>query len=365
MNRGGIYFFVLVAFVLIAPDAVRAQNAPAGWAAILEKAKTETLVLHDQGNAAFDATIDAFTKKFGVKVDVTVSRPSQALTRLQLEQKNGTFDADVWWAITGLMATAAAPAGMFEPFEDYLVLPEVKDLGNWRDAEYLYGDSTHFVFTYNHEVNPAVYRNTAVMPEVKVDSFDALMNPQLRGKIVVRDASYPNAASYALAPMLKAKGPDFLAKFLKEQNPRVFDNPEQLDKMLINGGAAIEIGGQAQAYSQCRSDGGCKTIESIPAMETTISRGFGVLKRAPHPEAVKVWLNWILSKEGQELLVKEWAKANTSGAVSMRKDVAPAPGHEQYLPDFAHADRYVWVSTQRGDEEITQVTKIFKEWNAR
>jgi ABC-type Fe3+ transport system substrate-binding protein len=198
---------------------------------------------------------------------------------------------------------------------------------------------------------------------VKVDTFESLMNPKLKGKIVARDASYPNAGSYSLAPILKAKGADFLAKFLREQNPRVFDNPEQLDKMLTSGAAAVEIGGQAQSYSACRADGGCKTIESIPAMATTISRGFGVMKKAPHPEAVKVWLNWILSKEGQELLVKEWAKANTSGAVSMRKDVAPAPGHEQYLPDFAHADQYVWVSTERGDKDINTVTKIFKEWN--
>ncbi len=349
--------------LLALAGGAHAQEAPAGWAQTLEKAKTETLVMHNQGNAAFDAVVEAFTKKFGVKVDVTVSRPSQALTRLQLEQKNGVYQADIWWAITGLMATAAAPAGMYEPFENYLVLPEVKDLANWRSAEYLYGDSTHFVFTYNHEVNPAVYRNTAVLPAVKVDTFDSLMNPQLKGKIVARDASYPNAGSYAFAPILKAKGADFLAKFLKEQNPRVFDNPEQLDKMLTSGAAAVEIGGQAQAYSACRADGGCKTIHAIPTMATTISRGFGVMKHAPHPEAVKVWLNWILSKEGQELLVKEWAKANTSGAVSMRKDVAPAPGHEQYLPDFAHADQYVWVSTERGDQDINTVTRIFKEWN--
>jgi iron(III) transport system substrate-binding protein len=364
MKRGGIWSIALVALSLAAPNSAQAQGVPAGWSDILEKAKTETLVMHNQGNAAFDAVVEAFTKKFGIKVDVTVSRPSQALTRVQLEQKNGSYLGDVWWAITGLMTTVAAPTGMFEPIGDYL-RPEIKDVSVWRDPEYIYGDPTHFVFTYNHEVNPAVYRNHAVLPQVKVTDFDSLMNPQLKGKIVVREASYANAGSYALAPMLNVKGADFLANFLKQQDPRVFDNPKQLDKALISGAAAVEIGGQAQSYSQCRTDGGCQTIDSVPAMATTISRGFAVFKHAPHPEAVKVWLNWILSKEGQELLVKEWAKANTSGAVSMRKDVAPAPGHEQDLPDFKNANQYDRVSTQRGNEDIKKVTKIFKEWNSR
>jgi len=51
-----------------------------------------------------------------------------------------------------------------------------------------------------------------------------------------------------------------------------------------------------------------------------------------------------------------------SGATSMRKDVPPAPKHEEYLPDFANPGQYVWVATQKGDEEISVVTKIFKEW---
>ena len=32
------------------------------------------------------------------------------------------------------------------------------------------------------------------------------------------------------------------------------------------------------------------------------------------------------------------------------------------LPDFTDPGKYVWVATQKGDEEIGVVTKIFKEW---
>ena len=84
-------------------------------------------------------------------------------------------------------------------------------------------------------------------------------------------------------------------------------------------------------------------------------------KNPPHPEATKVWLNWFLSKDGQQTAVRHWAAQNPTGAVSMRKDVPPAPGHEQYLPDFAKANQYVFVSNEKGSKEIADTIKIFKE----
>jgi ABC-type Fe3+ transport system substrate-binding protein len=96
-------------------------------------------------------------------------------------------------------------------------------------------------------------------------------------------------------------------------------------------------------------------------MSTAVSRGFAVFKNAPNPEATKVFVNWILSKEGQTLLVSEWAKYNQTGAVSMRKDVEPHPDHRENQPDFSNPTQYVWVSTDDGSKEIDAVVKIFKE----
>lgn len=362
MLRARNLAFGILALMSIAPGTLSAQNAPDAWQQILDKAKTQKLVITNQGSPAYDAALDAFSKKFGIKVDATVARPTAVVARIQTEQRNSMFLADVWWSITGQMTSIASPAGMFEPFENYLVLPEVKDVGNWRHPDYLYGDAKRTVFTHSHEISRATYRNRDVLAEIKIDSYESLMDPKLKGKIVVRESSVPNAGSYALAPIYKAKGADFLARFLKEQQPRVFDNAEQLDTQLIRGAAAVAIGGQSSSFSQCKLDGGCKNIDEVEGFETAVSRGLAVFKNAPNPEATKVFINWILSKEGQELFVREWAKVNTSAAVSMRKDVAPAKGHEKDLPDFTKADRYVWASTQQGDEELKVVTGIFKTW---
>ncbi|MCD6074710.1 MAG: ABC-type Fe3+ transport system periplasmic component [Rhodospirillales bacterium] len=361
MLRIKTWLLGICVLVLTAPAAL-AQTAPAGWQQILDKAKTQKLVIINQGSPAYDATLDAFSKKFGIKVDATVARPSAATARVRTEQKNGLFLADVWWSITGQMTSIAVPAGMLEPFENFLVLPEVKDAVNWRHADYMYGDSKRMVFTHTHEVNRGMYRNRDVVPQVKIDSYESLMNPQLKGKIVVRDSSLPNAGSYALAPIYKTKGAEGLLRFLKEQQPRVYENPEQLDTQLIRGSAALAIGGQSTSFAQCKTDGGCKNIDEVDGFTVAVSRGLAVFKNAPNPEATKVFLNWVLSKEGQETFVREWAKVNPSAGISLRKDVAPAPGHEKDMPDFANAGQYVWVSTEQGDEEVKKVTELFKSW---
>ena len=352
---------VALATLVFSLDTVFAQDGDAAWKAIVEKAKSQTLIVVYQDNKAFDTLLEEFTKTTGVKVQATVARPTIILPRVKTEQTNGQYLWDVWWSITANMVNVAAPAGMLQPFEPFLILPEVKDVNQWRHKDYLYGDPGKFVFTYSHEVNYSAYRNKDVVPELKLDTVDALLDPKLKGKILVRDASQPNAGAFSLAPLYKAKGEDFLRKFLKDQDPKVLENPQQLDTTLMRGGAAVAFGMQGASYAQCVKDGGCKNINPIMTMATAVSRGLSIFKNAPNPEATKVFVNWLLSKNGQTSMVREWAKYNVSGAVSMRKDVDPDPDQKMDQPDFSNPTQYVWVSTDDGSKEIDAVVKIFKE----
>ena len=137
--------------------------------------------------------------------------------------------------------------------------------------------------------------------------------------------------------------------------------PQQLDAAITRGGQAVSIGLETYLWDKCRADGGCKEIDNLWQFGAAISLGFTIPRNAPDADAAKVFVNWYLSKEGQELWVKAWAKQNTSGAVSMRKDVAPFKGHESSMPDFSNPKNYVFVSSERGSEEVKDTIKIFKE----
>ena len=357
----GTFVLLCGALLCAAPTIAQSQSSDMIWDATLAKAKTQTLVMVNQGGPGFDKTIEAFTKKFGIKVEATVARPTVILPRVKTEQANGQYVWDLWWATTSNMTGTAGPAGMLQKFEDFLILPEVKDVSKWRHPDYIYGDAARMVFTHAHEVTASAYRNTEIVPDLDTDSIDGLLDPRLKGRIIVRDASQPNSGSSALAPLYTLKGEAFVARFLKDQDPRVLDNPQQIDSTMMRGGAAIAFGMQFFAYAQCVKDGGCKNIKPIAHLEAVSSRGLSVFKNAPNPEATKIFVNWVLSKEGQEVFVKEWAAANESGAVSMRKDVEPHPLHKRDLPDFARARDYVWVHTNEGAKEVDAVVRIFKE----
>jgi iron(III) transport system substrate-binding protein len=353
----------LLAFLglLFTVQPAHAQSWEAEWAATVKKAQSQKLSAMVAGEEAYNDIFKAFTKKFGIETEATVARPSQALARMRTEQKNGQFLFDLWMGGTSNMSNVASPAGLLEPMEKYFILPEVKDPKAWRHPNFLFGDSQRAVFTNANRVEFYILRNTKVVPEVKIKTWDDFLNPKFKGKIVIREATVPNSATFALATMYGVKGEAFLRKLLKDQEPKIYENPQQLDAMINRGGAAISIGLEAFVWDKCRADGGCQDVESMRNFGAATSAGFSVPKNPPNLEAIKVFINWFLSKEGQEVWVKSWAIKNTSGGVSMRVDVPPAPGHEAYLPDFHHPDDYVFVSSEKGREEVNATIKIFKE----
>jgi len=358
-NHLALILSVFVSLWLTGP--VRAQDWQDEWTATLDKARNQPLVIVHAEGGAFVEVLDIFSKKFGIEVQPTVSRPSPILARIRTEQKNGQYVWDAWMGGTSNMVNSAAPAGLLEPMEKYFILPEVKDVSNWRHPDFIFGDSGRTSFAFVNKLEFFIIRNTSVLPEIKFDSWDDFLNPKLKGKISIRDASVPNAGVFALATAYGAKGPDFMRKLFKDQEVKVFDNPQQLDSSVMRGGQAIAIGTAEETVTRCHTDGGCKNIELMRQFGASISTGISIPKNPPHPEAAKVWLNWLLSREGQQAWVGAWAKYNYGGAVSMRKDVPPAPGHEQFLPDFTKPEQYVFVSSEKGSEEVNATIKLFKE----
>ena len=81
-------------------------------------------------------------------------------------------------------------------------------------------------------------------------------------------------------------------------------NQRQLAESLANGKAALSIGLSYYSFSPFLKAG--LPVQPLPTPKEGIyaSSGSGnvvALKNAPHPNAAKVFINWLLSHEGQEL----------------------------------------------------------------
>jgi iron(III) transport system substrate-binding protein len=338
-----------------------AQDAQAEWKAVLDKAKGQELNLALQPDDGYIAVVSVFEKKFPqIKVQATRVHPSQMAPRIVTEQKNGLYAWDVWWATASNMNTVVLPVGGFEKITDYMILPEVKDTANWYDPKFLYtSDRGPYIFVHTHYLQTLGLYNTDLVPPGSF-TLDTLLDPKLKGKISIRVPNRPHGGSMMLAAMGKDKGADYLKKLFTTMEPKFLDNDRLNTTSVINGENAVGIGTADEVYFECVKEGGCKNVKLLPTAFMH-SRGVGVLKNAPHKDATKVFVNWLLSKDGQETFVREWAKTNSNGAFTMRKDVKGDPAHAGSMPDFNHLDKYVAVSLDSGAVDLQAVSKLYAE----
>ena len=348
---------------LFSASALAQDNWQKQWEDTKARARGKTLVISVHAIRGHAETVNEFQKRFPeIRVQLTQQNPSQAAPRIIAEQRNGIFNWDVWWAATSNMTTVGQPAGIIVPITDYLILPEVKNLENWRTPDFIYASKKgSFVFAHAHLAEGTVFINRANAGGVSIRTVDDLLDPRLRGKIVMRDPSRPNAGTFNLATFLVAKDAAFLEKFLNEMDPVVMVNPRQVTDAVMRGDAAVAIGAGQDVVAQCRKQGGCAQVEQFVPGAYVLSRGVSVFKNAPNPDAAKVFVNWFLSKEGQEVYVAEWGKLNNTGALSLRKDVEPHPEHAESVPDYANLGKSFMAAFESAEETLLKVREVYEK----
>ncbi len=353
------------AFGLLAAAPAFAQDWQKEWADTQARAKGQEFNLAVHSYEAHEAVAREFQKRFpDIKVNVTPSTPSTMAPRIVTEQRNGVFAWDSWWASTANMNNIVLPLNGFDKITDYFILPEVKDPENWRRPDMMYSSDTGpYIFMASQYAEATAFFNKGVVKGLEMRNADDLLNPKLKGLIATEDATRPNAGTYVLSSLVKAKGEEFMRRLMGDQNPIYIANQRQLADTLIRGDAAVMIGGSPEYIAQCWKAGSCKDIVRLPVTPYLLGRGVAVMKNAPHKDATKVWINWLLSREGQQVYVREWAKTNETGAVSMRKDVEPDPHHVESVPDYANMQNAFRPSTDSGTKEMNTVAKVFKEIN--
>src|SRR5581483_4266537 len=100
-----------------------------------------------------------------------------------------------------------------------------------------------------------------------------------------------------------------------------------------SGSRPVSIFLQQQALSSVIEQGlPVVSLGSMSDLPPQVSGGFGfmgLMDHAPHPNAAKVFINWLLSKEGQQ--VWQDAQLETSTRTDLRSDGYPS-GYKETVP---------------------------------
>jgi iron(III) transport system substrate-binding protein len=238
--------------------------------------------------------------------------------RFTSERRAGKFLADVFM-VGVLRSYDFMQAKFLDPIKPVLVLPEVVDESKWWQGKHHYSDpERRYLFRYvaSAQYGQISYNTQLVQPK-EFTSFWDFLQPKWKGKIGFFEPRVPSAGQGLWGFLMKNKGKEFLQK-LAQQELVIHRDGQQLAVGLAKGTLAVALG-LSQRFVDPYIKGGLP-IKVLLALKEGLSgsNGFGtvaIMRNAPHSNAAKVYINWLLGKEGQDL----YGRALTQG--SRRLDV--------------------------------------------
>ena len=298
-------------FELNAGEAKPARQA--NWEKIIEGAKKEgKLVAAIPASAELRKNIEeVFKARFpGIEVELFPSRGPSNANRILSEHKAGVRYFDL------LISGTSTPfgllkAGIVEPFEPSMVLPEVSDPKNWYAGHVWIDNAKRFIYSFQAYQTENMWYNSSVMKPEELRSYDDLLHPKWKGKIGYLDPRTPGSGTATWAFLWKIKGEEYLRK-LAGQDLLLSRDQRHLADSLAKGKLAVVIG--LTYYTLLPHIKAGLPVKPLPEPKegnyTTCGSGaFSIVQNPPHPNVTKLFVNWLLSKEGQELYGKAMGQA--------------------------------------------------------
>ncbi len=268
------------------------------------QAKGRLVVYCSGTNELCETEAKAFGEKYDVKTSFIRNGSGSTLAKIDAEKKNP--QADVWYGGTLDPHSQAGEMDLLAPYKSPnldQILEQFRDpakrKGNYSSAVYIgilgFGVNTERLKEKNLPV-PQCWKD--------------LTKPEYKGEIQIADPQSSGTAYTALATFVQLWGEDDAFKYLKALN----SNISQYTKSGIaparnaaRGETAIGIG-FLHDYSLEKENGAPLTLIS-PCEGTGYEiGGVSLLKGARNAENAKLFIDWVLSKEAQEL---SWQKGKS------------------------------------------------------
>ena len=311
MPRSIFWLAVSVLSFLVTVGDARAQTDwKKDWERTLQEAKKEgKIVVGIPARPELRKELDlVFKPKFGIDMELLPARGPQNASRIASEQKAGVKYFDVFIGGSGTYEPLVED-GMAEPLPPNLILPEVKEEKNWWGG-HIWEDNVktkRFLYSFIADAGTGgFWYNTSMVKPEEIRALDDFLNPKWKGKLGFLDPRTPGSGQSIWSFLWDVKGEGYLRK-LVAQDLFVSRDQRQLADALAKGKLAIALG--VSFYTLEGFITADLPIKELPKLKegrpsSNGSGVIGIVKAPPHPNAAKVFVNWLLSKEGQELYVK-------------------------------------------------------------
>ncbi|MGH7844348.1 MAG: ABC transporter substrate-binding protein [Candidatus Binatia bacterium] len=304
--RAWILFLLLMGFAL--PATAQVKDWEKEWNRILAAAKKEgKLTIAANPDPDVRRMIpEKFTARYGIPVEYIGGSSGQIRTRLQAERTAGLFTID---ALLGGVDPVIYEDKMLDPLRPALLLPEVLDLSKWDKGKLWFIDPPQqYVLRILLNVVAVFDINTRHVKPEDVKSVKYFLDPKWKGKISAHDPTIAGTGNSRAAYFYVLFGPDFLKRLYVDQEVVVSRDRRQMADWLVRATHPVALGAQSQELERLAKEGfPVAQLNNIPDAPGYLSSGPGeiaLMNKAPHPNAAKVFINWMASREGVETLAR-------------------------------------------------------------
>jgi iron(III) transport system substrate-binding protein len=281
---------VLFGGLALTATAAHAANAP-DWDAVVKAATAEgEVLLYSTKDDSDNATLLAgFMKKYpGLRAKSVRLVSGAMVARVDQELKAGALAADVLINSEQQWFTPLAA-------EQRFVVPNGPSVALWKGAEHFYASGVVQV-----TAEPWVIGfNTDLVKTVPTDWDSLLGDGSFQGQIGLDEITGMTVAIWY--DFIEKKKPGYF-ETLAKLSPRLYPNASPLTGALASGELAWAPYSLASAIELTKASG-APIDWRLPASGTwSLERNALVFKEAPHPNAAKVLLDYLMSAEGQQVL---------------------------------------------------------------
>src|SRR5258706_1030388 len=339
----------------------------AEWTRAVAGAKKEgrlSVFLYQRDN--IETAVRAFEKAYP-EIQLTIASVSAADTgpRIMAERRAGKFLWDVCICGPTTPFSVLLPAKALDPVKPALLLPEVLDESKWWSGKHQYMDAEgQFIFVFTGSVEmPNLYYNKSLVDPKEFRSFWDLVNPRWKGKILALDPRQPGRQRVGARFLyhIPGLGAPFLTRLFTEMDVTLSRDDRQSMDWLAGGKFPLCLfcGDLERARSQSLPVDEFDTYKwkESPAVYSGSNGTVALMNNGPHPNAARVFINWLLSRDGQASYQKIM---NSPDLVmeSMRVDIPKDPVSADKRR--AAGVNYIVMDTpERSNQE--PVAKLLKE----
>lgn len=318
------------------------------WQQIVEAAKKEGKLTIYSGNFTGDIGIAlsrGFKERYSIQVDIISGRGTEFIQRLQTEKRMGSILADVE-DTSGTNAKIMKQLGLTKSIAQELPVLREKDV--WAADIYGLDPQDKHAIAFNFSTYSPFVNNNLVKVGEEPKVWKDLLDPRWKSKMMAINPTSSAGLINTFIPLMREKVIDeqYLKSLYAQDMQFTVSAPDEAAR-LSRGERPLSVADINISFAKFVAEGA--PIRAIEMNDGMVMSPLPIVAfdGGPHPNAGKVFINWLLSPEGQTV----WNKAN--GAPGVRKDVS------NFLPKGAQTNPKRPI--MQTNEDADEAGKLFQQ----